>query len=569
MPDGNGRLESWKEIAAYLGREVRTVQLWEKNEGLPVHRHQHSKQGSVHAFPAELDAWRAARTSSPAPADFPPAPVQPLITRIPRPGWIGAAVALVALVASVWFLRSGRATSSRLPTSVAVLPFLDLSPQRDSEYFSDGLSEEIIDALSRVPNLHVVARTSSFAFKGRNVDIREIGRQLNVNGVIEGSVRKSGDNLRITAQLNRVDDGYHLWSRTWDGKLSQMFSVQEEISEAIASELRAGHPAQPRSAPTSDAEAWRLYAEGRYLFNKFEYPESNYKAIDRYQQAIARDPHFAAAWAGIADAYSYLAENLVVAPREVEPKAKAAAEKALELDDSSAEAHTSLGIAMLDYDRNIAGAQREFVRAMQLNPGFGWARHWYAHSLEAQDRVGDALREMQAARDMDPLSVPINWDIVGELIILKRYDEALQQAARDKELFPGVPLFDYMIVVANWRKGDEAAARTALKPLMTRPETANDPLCLTLIAAQQARDGDETQARRSLAQMETMRGKQYIDAVMFAEVAKALNDRAQLQRWLRRADEERSPFFVYLRGYAPYWGLDLTDLERLENPGRG
>jgi tetratricopeptide (TPR) repeat protein len=173
-------------------------------------------------------------------------------------------------------------------------------------------------------------------------------------------------------------------------------------------------------------EAYRLYQEGRYFFNKFEPPDSDLKAINRYQRAIARDPKFTAAYAGIADAYSYLAENFVVAPREVMPKAKEAAMKALALDDSSAEAHTSPGIVKLDYERDVDGGQREFLRTMQLKPGFGWARHWYAHSLEAQNRLEDALREMRAALDLDPLSVPINWDIAGELIILGRYDDSLR-----------------------------------------------------------------------------------------------------------------------------------------------
>jgi len=285
------RLESWKEIAAYLGREVRTVQLWEKSEGLPVHRQQHAKQGSVYAFKPELDAWRAARKT---------APVEKIK---PRPillwGGIAAAVLLLIIGASFYFRKTPETISS-----IVVLPFVDFSPQHDQEYFSDGLTEEIIDALSRVPNLRVVARTSAFVFKGRNNDIREIGRQLNVGAVLEGSVRKDGDKLRITAQLNRASDGTHLWSRTYDRQLRDIFAVQRDISQAIANQLRAG-PVPLRDSPR-DLEAWRLYQEGHYFFNQFQVPESNYKAIERYQQAIAREPNFALAYAGMADAYAYL-----------------------------------------------------------------------------------------------------------------------------------------------------------------------------------------------------------------------------------------------------------------------
>lgn len=554
MPEGDDRLESWKEIAAYLGREVRTVQLWEKSEGLPIHRHQHARQGSVYALKSELEAWRAARNTPPAAA----APV--------RHWRIAAAVMILALISvggafSFWRSRSGPITP---PSSIAVLPFLDLSPQKDSEYFTDGLTEEIIDALSRVPNLRVVARTSSFAFKGKNADIREIGRQLNVTAVIEGSVRKSGDRLRITAQLNRVSDGYHLWSRTYDRQLRDVFAVQRDISEAIAAELRAGPASQPRREPTHDLEAYRLYQEARYLFNKFEPPGSNFKAIEHYRQAIARDPQFAAAWAGIADAYSYLAENLVLPPREVMPKAKEAAEKALELDDSSAEAHTSLGIVKLDYERDIEGGRREFVRAMQLNPGFAWARHWYAHTYEAENRVDDALRNMSAALDLDPLSVPISWDTAGELIILKRYDEALQRIDKSIELFPGVPVFPYMKVVANWRRGNTADARAMIAELRKQPDLAKDPSFLALFAAEDAREGHIAQAREGISALTRMGKTQYVDPFVFLEPCKALNDRAQVLLWLQRADQEHSSFFVYLHAYAPFWGLDQADLAEFQ-----
>src|SRR5579862_1745697 len=303
-PPDVDRLESWKEIAGYLGREVRTVQGWEKNEGLPIHRHQHARQGSVYAFKSELDAWREARKQipeEPAPA---PEPVPVKTVRSRRVALL-AGIAVVILAAAGLFLWKNRNTppAGANLSSIVVLPFLDLSPQKDQEYFSDGLTEEIIDALSRVPNLRVVARTSAFSFKGKAIDIRQIGQQLNVGSVLEGSVRKSGDRLRITAQLNRVSDGYHMWSRTYDRELRDVFAVQREISQSIASELRAGQlPTREHREPTKDLEAYRLYQEGRYFFNKFEPPESDYKAIERYQQAIARDPNFAAASAGMADA---------------------------------------------------------------------------------------------------------------------------------------------------------------------------------------------------------------------------------------------------------------------------
>ncbi len=246
------RLDSWKEIAAHLGREVRTVQGWEKNEGLPVHRHQHAKQGSVYSFKSELDAWRAARKGGP---ESSPAPPKVWMDRW-RP--IAAIALFVIVVITGSLLWKNRGAASEQISSVVVLPFADFSPQHDQEYFSDGLTEEIIDALSRVPNLRVVARTSAFAFKGKANDVRQIGKQLDVGAVLEGSVRKDGSRLRVTAQLNRVSDGTHIWSQKYDRELRDVFAVQQEISQSIAAKLRAGDVPQPRRG-TNDMEAYENY----------------------------------------------------------------------------------------------------------------------------------------------------------------------------------------------------------------------------------------------------------------------------------------------------------------------
>lgn len=550
------RLDSWKEIAAYLGREVRTVQGWEKTEGLPIHRHQHARLGSVYAFKAELDQWRAARRPTPEP---PPAET----ARTPR-RWTIPALAALCIVAllgtSLVLWTKSPAAPGGIPTSIVVLPFLDLSPQKDQEYFSDGLTEEIIDALTRVPNLRVVARTSAFAFKGKAVDIRKIGEQLNVAAVLEGSVRKAGDQLRITAQLARVSDGYHLWSHTYDRSLLDIFAVQREISQAITDQLRAGEV--PRHEQPHDVEAWRLYQEGRYFFNQFQTPESERKAIERYQAAIARDPKFAQAYAGMADAYAYLAEDFAVAPREVMPKAREAAEQALALDDSSPEAHISLGIVKLDYDRDREGGQREFVRAMQLNSGLGYARHWYAHSLEAQGRLEDAMVEMRKASDLDPLSVPISWDIASELLCARRNREALQHLEKAAELFPNVPEFAFMTVAAHQQMGDTAAAlRTIAAWRAAHAETAQDPMVQSLYALGSILEGHPETARQTLAAFEQMRSRQYVDGFLPLIICTALKDRRLELAWIKRAVEDRSSMVVYLPLMGPAYGFDAALLK--------
>jgi len=557
------RLDSWKEIAAYLGREVRTVQGWEKTEGLPIHRHQHARLGSVYAFKSELDQWREARRPTQEPAvtlDLSSSVSTTGKEARPSRHWAISATAgfcILALLATslVLWTKSPAPSPGGIPSSVVVLPFLDLSPQKDQEYFSDGLTEEIIDALTRVPNLRVVARTSAFAYKGKAVDIRQIGDQLKVAAVLEGSVRKAGDQLRITAQLARVSDGYHLWSHTYDRNLRDIFAVQREISQAIADQLRAGEV--PRQTQPRDVEAWRFYQEGRYFFNQFETPVSERKAIERYQAAIGRDPNFAQAYAGMADAYAYMAEVFAVAPREVMPKAREAAEKALALDDSAAEAHVSLGIVKLDFDRDRDAGQREFIRAIQLNPGLGYAHHWYAHSLEAQGRLEEAMVEMKKAHDLDPFSIPINWDIASELLCAGRRAEALQQLDRAVELFPNIPVFPYMRMLTQQQLGDSTAAiRTAAAWRTAHPETASDPLVQTMFAVSAVLEGHPDEARRTLAAFEQMRARQYVDGFLPLAICGALKDRKLSLEWTKRAVEEHSSMVVYLPIIAPGYGLD-------------
>ena len=561
---GEDRLDSWKQIAAYLGREVRTVQGWEKSEGLPVHRHQHSRQGSVYAFRAELSAWREARKESPesaAPAVGTTVDSSRASRRRPwLLGSVGVGVAALLVTGLAWagFLSRGRSAggSGVEPlSSVAVLAFLDLSPQKDQEYFSDGLTEEIIDALSRVPNLRVAARTSAFAFKDKPTDIRQIGQELNVSAVLEGSVRKSGDELRITAQLNRVADGYHLWSQTYDRRMSDIFAVQRELSETIANQLRAG--AVPDRKTTTNVEAYRLYQEGHYLFNQHHVPDSYLKAIDRYQQAIQLDPTYASAYAGLAEAEAYLAEQFVVPPRETMPKARQAAEKAIALDDGSADAHTSLGLVKLDYEWDVDGAQREFERAMELNPNSGYIRHWYGHSFEAKNRLDDAIREMRAALTLDPLQVVLTWDIASELVAANRSDEALRHLVRADEVFPGVPQTAFFRVSAYHRKGDLQSARKVLDELKSKqPNLFDDPMFIALSGVQAAREGHLDEAARMLAKVEDLRRTQYVDAVLVLELCAVSKNRAQLLIWLQRAYEERSTLFIYLPLHPEWYAGD-------------
>ncbi|HUA60128.1 MAG TPA: hypothetical protein VML19_15315 [Verrucomicrobiae bacterium] len=554
---GEGRLDSWKEIAAYLGKEVRTVQGWEKTEGLPVHRHQHGRLGSVFAFKAELDAWRDGRKV--AAEGQPPAAVSSggsFWTWKAKLLIVALALA-VDIPAMVVGWNAWHKTTTETITSIVVLPFKDYSPNHDQEYFSDGLTEEIIDAVSRVPNLRVVARTSAFAFKGNDTDVRKIAEQLNVGAVLEGSVRKSGDQLRITAQLNRASDGTHIWSHEYDKRLSDVFAVQHDIAQEIAEKLRAGTAPPATPGDVRNGEAYRLLQEGRYFFNKFEGPESNMKAVERFQQAIVLDPKMAAAYSGLADAWAYRAETMGSRPNEVMPKALEAARKAVELDPNSAAAHTSLGTVLLDYERDVEGGQREFRRAMQLNPGSAYSHHWYAHSLEAQNRVPEALKEMRVALEMDPLSIPINWDVGSELIFLRRYSEAVKHLDKAHELFSNIPIIEYLRVEAYNRAGDyESEHRVVEAMRKSNPGLENVPVFLGLLGVEAARQGRREEAQRDLDQLEQMQRTQYVEGFLVVELCEELHEREREIEWLKRADRERSPMFVYRKMMAEFFRIE-------------
>lgn len=549
VPPAPDRLDSWKDIAAFFGREVRTVQGWEKNEGLPVHRHRHARQGSVYAFKSELEAWRKQRASRPEAETVAPVETAPAsAARSWRIAPIAGLCAVLLAVAAFFVWKHYQSTGSE--SSVVVLPFVDMSPGKDQEYFSDGLTEEIIDALSRVPNLRVVARTSAFEFKGKPHDIREIGRQLNVSTVLEGSVRKAGQQLRITAQLNRVSDGTHLWSHTYDRPLRDIFALQREISQAIASQLGAGQIAHRES--TTDLEAYRLYQEGRYFFNQFDIQGSFEKAVERFEQAIQRDPKFALAYSGMADAYAYQSEGMTKAPKEVMPKAKEAAEKAIALDPALGAAHTSLGIVKLDYDWDIPGAEREFRRAIDLNPGSGYGNHWLGHALEAELRLNDAIEQFRASLALDPLSVPIYWDLASEFVANKRYGEARNLLGKARELFPNNLMFPTIEIPLYLHMGDVVQARRIRDAWKPPPEMADVPQLIGGDGLLAAWEGKLEDARKALARLDEMRKTQYVDAIFPGMlICSALKDRECVMTWLKRGYEDRSALFPYIRVYFP------------------
>jgi serine/threonine protein kinase/Tfp pilus assembly protein PilF len=300
--------------------------------------------------------------------------------------------------------------------SIAVLPFTNLSADKEQEFFCDGMAEEIINALTHVEGLRVVARTSAFVFKDKCEDIREIGKKLNVETLLEGSVRKAGNRLRISAQLINVADGYHLWSEKYDRDMEDIFAVQDEISLAIVAKLKVRLLGEERAAimkrHTEDVEAHNFYLQGRYFWNK-RTKGGLKKAIEYFKLAAEKDPDYALAYAGLADVYNVLPGYWILSREEAYPKAKEAALRALELDDRLAEAHTSLADVKYNFENDLEGAEQEFKRAMALNPGYATAHHWYSIFLRHMDRFEEAVKEGKHALELDPLSPVLNFYLAG------------------------------------------------------------------------------------------------------------------------------------------------------------
>ena len=340
------------------------------------------------------------------------------------------AVIAVLVIAGLLIFRTTPSVSTD-KKSIAVLAFTNMSADPNQEYFCDGISEELINALSKVEGLRVAARTSAFYFKGRNVEISEIGEKLNVGTVLEGSVRKSDTSLRITAQLINVADGFHVWSDTYDRAIEDIFDIQEEITESIVNKLKiqllGAEKAQLVKRQTENLEAYHLYLKGRYFWNR-RYEGGLLKSLEYFQKAIEVDPTYALAYAGLADSYNVLAFWGFMRPKEAFPKGKAAANKALEIDKNLAEAHASLALVSVLYDLNRKEAEKKFRLAIELNPNYTPAHLWYAiFHLATLGRFDEALTVSQLAETLDPLSLVMSFSTGSISYLARRYQEAISK----------------------------------------------------------------------------------------------------------------------------------------------
>jgi eukaryotic-like serine/threonine-protein kinase len=431
---------------------------------------------------------------------------------------------------------------------IAVLPFVNVSPNPDNEYLSDGITDELISALAGVEGLRVASRTSVFSLKGKPQDVRATGALLGAAWVLEGTLRRAGDRLRITAQLTSTDDGQLLWSARYDRTFADVFAIQEEIARTIVDTLRATSFAEltaPRARRyTESVAAYGLYLKGRYAWNK-RTQEGTVEAIGFFEQVIATDPAYAPAYAGLADSYAQLLDYRSVPVAEGFTRAEEYARKALELDDTVAEAHASLAWAVFVYDWDWDRAGREFKRAIQLDPRYPTAHQWYAFFLCARGRLDEGLVEGHTALELDPASVSIRRSVGWLYYYARRYDQARYHISRAIEMNPTAPESYRVLGHVLAQRGDWGEAERVLREGMTLPGAG--PYTASALGYVLARTGRRQEAEGILADL-TARGQAgYVSSVAFATLYLGLEQWPEALTWAERACEERRGWVAYLK----------------------
>jgi eukaryotic-like serine/threonine-protein kinase len=463
--------------------------------------------------------------------------------------------------------RNEADTASHTP-SIAVLPFANISNDPDNEYFCDGLAEELLNALSKIESLRVAARTSAFSFKGKETEIREIGRKLNVGAVLEGSVRKSGNRLRITAQLINVADGYHLWSERYDRQMEDIFEIQGEISLSIVGALKVKLLGAEKAAVlkryTDNTEAYQLYLLGRFQYSRFT-SEGWRKAIECYWQAIAKDPEYAPAYAGIAYTYVFLYVQGYIPPDEAAPHIKAAAARALALDQTLAESHLGLAGLKLFYEWDWAGAERELKQALSLNPNNADARRLYSILLSITERRAEAMTEAIRALELDPLSL-LNNLIVGMIFLsVGEYDLMLTQGRNLIELEPRFFGGYWLIGHEYWTKGRFEQAISEFEKVISLGAT---PFFTGSVGHLYGLMGERDKAQDALDELLRLSARQYVQQFCIALIYAGLGEMDRAFDWLEQSYEQRDGNLINLKQIAtiiqPGLLADprLTDLAR-------
>ena len=432
--------------------------------------------------------------------------------------------------------------------SVAVLPFANRSADPNTDYLSDGITESLINNLSQISTLRVTARSTVFRYKGKDADPRKVGSDLHVRAVVSGRLLKRGSSLIIQAELIDVATGSQLWGGQYNRQAENVFLLQDDLSREISEKLRLRLTGDEKrrltKRYTEDAEAYRLYLKGRYHWNKRN-PEGLQKAVDYFQQALNRDPVYPLAYAGLADTYAYLSFFHVVPPRQAMPKAKAAAVKALEIDDHLAEAHVSLGYVSFTYDGDWSAAGKHFEQALALNPIYSGAHTFYAFYLNSLGRSEEALAVAKRALDLDPASPAVSHSLAVQLYLARRFDQAIEQAHNTLEMDANFAISYQLLGEAHVSKGLYREGLLALEKFSALSRTS--AISRALVGYSLARLGERSAALRIIEELTSASKHSFIPAFLYALVYAGLEDKDQAFGWLEKAYEERFNRLAYLK----------------------
>jgi eukaryotic-like serine/threonine-protein kinase len=460
---------------------------------------------------------------------------------------ITLAVAFLAAITVAYFFFFVAPAPSLNEKSIAVLPFENLSEDKSNAYFAEGIQDEILTRLSKIADLKVISRTSTEKYKSKPDNLREIAKQLGVSNILEGSVQKAADQVRVSVQLiNATTDG-HLWAEIYDRKLTDIFKVESDVAKTIAETLQAKLTGSEEHAisvkPTADAAAYQLYLKGRFFWGRRS-GDNIPKAIEYFEEAIRQDPNYALAYAGLAEAWITLPGHASARLQDVKPKAKEAALKSLQIDDTLAGAHTALA-QVLFFDLDFTGAIKEFQRAIDLDPNYATAHHWYANGpLLALGRFDEAIAEGARAVELDPLSPIINVNQANNYIIAGRYDEAIHQIRKALELDPEFGYAHSNLGLALEFKGDLPGS---IAEFRRAHQLNGDPLSLAYFGNLYGKTGNVTEAANILTELEQLTKTKYVSAYAFALVQTGSGNRAEALRWLEKCYADRSQEIAYVR----------------------
>ena len=550
------RLDSWKEIAAYLNRDVTTAQRWEKREGMPVCRHVHDKRGSVYAVQGELDAWlerRRLRQQDPLEAET-TASVQLEVERehsVRKLHWPWVVLALTVVGAAAGYLgwRHMEQRSAGPPIrSLAVLPLKNLSGDASQEYLADGITEALIGRLAGLHELRVTSRTSAMRFKDTKQTVPEIGKMLGVDAVVEGSVIREGSRMRVSAQLIRAATDEHLWSETYDREMHDALPLESELAREIAEKVRVtvtGEEQQRLVAARPVApEVYESYLKGRYAGTEGSTRESLNRSIEDFQDAISKDATFAPAYVGLANAYTGLGTVLVgIPPAETRPKAMEAARKALELDPNLAEAHTLLA-NLLQQQWEWAEAEKEYRRALELNPNDGFTHADYALWLSDQGRTSEAIEWVQRGRELDPVAVSgvqVSWIFFQA----NKCNEAVQEARGAVAVHPQNSNALTNLGFALLCKDEAQEAMTVLEKADALAK--GSPAAEGILVRAYAHAGRRKDALLLLEKLKQIRKTGFVPSGAFVNAYLGLDDRDQAIASMEQSYRERSNILQFVK----------------------